>query len=273
MVEQTYYDTLQVSSKADIEVIRAAYRQLALKYHPDQAKTTSSEEKMRQINEAFETLEDPIKRAVYDRTISTKVNTKPPTSTASPYTPKPPPKSKSTTWSASTDQFNQRVKRTHAATTRPSTGKTSGDSAEYTNSENPLRPQHKPSQRSRAPYLFVRIIIVTFSTMILWIFLFPNYVQNSSYAGLFAMINLIGLVFLVSVQWRGLRLLVVAGTLKTWSFSIVGALLLFLLHPAFNADFPYRYQASTTSITSITSLIGLVSIHLLLRKIINSKQN
>lgn len=68
---QTLYDLLEVSPNASPEVIKAAYRQLALKYHPDkQARETDrrlAEERMKAINAAYETLIDPVRRADYDR--------------------------------------------------------------------------------------------------------------------------------------------------------------------------------------------------------------
>lgn len=59
-----YYRTLQVHWEAEQEVISAAYRRLAQKYHPDQNPQT--EERMKEINEAYEVLGDPEKRKVYD---------------------------------------------------------------------------------------------------------------------------------------------------------------------------------------------------------------
>lgn len=61
-----YYAILQVSGSADQEVIRAAYRSLARKYHPDQS-GASSPARMRQINEAYEALGDPVRRRAYDQ--------------------------------------------------------------------------------------------------------------------------------------------------------------------------------------------------------------
>lgn len=55
------YHFLQVAENADIEVINAAYRQLARKYHPDTTNPTASEEKMRDINWAHDLLTNPIK--------------------------------------------------------------------------------------------------------------------------------------------------------------------------------------------------------------------
>ena len=65
---QTYYQTLGVLPDTEDIVIRAAYRALAQKYHPDKWQGDPSEANrlMRQLNEAYETLSNPVKRSVYD---------------------------------------------------------------------------------------------------------------------------------------------------------------------------------------------------------------
>ena len=60
------YGILQVHPKAEKEVIDAAYRRLASKYHPDVSQVSDASERMKQINIAYEVLSDPIKRAAYD---------------------------------------------------------------------------------------------------------------------------------------------------------------------------------------------------------------
>jgi curved DNA-binding protein CbpA len=60
------YKTLQVDSEADPEVIQAAYRRLAQKWHPDLASGQEAEDRMVAINRAWEILGDPAKRTVYD---------------------------------------------------------------------------------------------------------------------------------------------------------------------------------------------------------------
>lgn len=63
-----YYQLLEVSNNADQAAIKAAYRKLALKYHPDRNPgDKSAEERFKQINEAYAVLSDPDKRNRYDR--------------------------------------------------------------------------------------------------------------------------------------------------------------------------------------------------------------
>ena len=63
-----YYDILGVPRTASQEEIKAAYRRLARKYHPDvNPGDKAAEEKFKEINEAYEVLGDPKKRELYDR--------------------------------------------------------------------------------------------------------------------------------------------------------------------------------------------------------------
>ena len=60
------YKVLQVDSEAEDEVIQAAYRRLAQKYHPDRAPDAESAQRMIRINAAWEVLRDPVRRAAHD---------------------------------------------------------------------------------------------------------------------------------------------------------------------------------------------------------------
>jgi DnaJ-class molecular chaperone len=65
--KRDYYDVLGVSRNASLEEIKKAYRKLALEWHPDRNKSPQAEERFKEINEAYEVLSDPEKRAAYDQ--------------------------------------------------------------------------------------------------------------------------------------------------------------------------------------------------------------
>jgi len=60
-----YFEKLQVHPQADAEVIEAAYKRLAKKYHPDVNKDPNAGTRMKLINEAYSVLRDPVKRETY----------------------------------------------------------------------------------------------------------------------------------------------------------------------------------------------------------------
>ncbi|MBA3486700.1 MAG: DnaJ domain-containing protein [Lysobacter sp.] len=62
-----YYSTLGVEPSAGDAEIKSAYRRLARKFHPDVSKESGAEEKFKSVNEAYEALRDPQKRAAYDQ--------------------------------------------------------------------------------------------------------------------------------------------------------------------------------------------------------------
>lgn len=66
--KQDYYEVLGVPRRASVKDIRAAYRKLARKYHPDlNPGDKSAEEKFKEIQEAYEVLSDTKKRQMYDQ--------------------------------------------------------------------------------------------------------------------------------------------------------------------------------------------------------------
>jgi len=87
---EDYYETLQVSPRADAEVIEAAYRVLARRFHPDLNPSPAATARMARLNAAWETLGDARRRSAYDRerraahtalqpqTVSTPAGTAPP---------------------------------------------------------------------------------------------------------------------------------------------------------------------------------------------------
>ncbi|MGI9325397.1 MAG: DnaJ C-terminal domain-containing protein [Pseudomonadales bacterium] len=62
-----YYQTLGVARDADADALKRAYRKLARRYHPDVSKEADAEERFKAVNEAYEVLKDPEKRAAYDQ--------------------------------------------------------------------------------------------------------------------------------------------------------------------------------------------------------------
>ena len=61
------YSVLQIVPTADPEVVHAAFRALAMKYHPDRDRTRRAAEKMAELNRAYAVLRDSETRAAYDR--------------------------------------------------------------------------------------------------------------------------------------------------------------------------------------------------------------
>ncbi|MDD5422892.1 MAG: molecular chaperone DnaJ [Candidatus Omnitrophica bacterium] len=70
MTKRDYYEVLGISKGASADEIKRAYRNLALKYHPDRVtadKKKEAEEKFKEISEAYEVLTDEQKKATYDQ--------------------------------------------------------------------------------------------------------------------------------------------------------------------------------------------------------------
>lgn len=64
--QRDYYEVLGVARDADQKTIKNAFRQLAMKFHPDRNKSADAEEKFKEIAEAYAILSDPDKRSQYD---------------------------------------------------------------------------------------------------------------------------------------------------------------------------------------------------------------
>lgn len=70
MAKPNYYGVLGVSRTATEEDIKKSYRKLAREYHPDINKGPDAESKFKEINLAYDTLSDSLKRADYDQTLA-----------------------------------------------------------------------------------------------------------------------------------------------------------------------------------------------------------
>jgi curved DNA-binding protein len=67
-MERDYYEILGVGREASEKDIKSAFRKLARQYHPDVNQgDTTAEQRFKEVNEAYEVLSDPEKRAKYDR--------------------------------------------------------------------------------------------------------------------------------------------------------------------------------------------------------------
>src|SRR5512135_1695402 len=64
--KRDYYEVLGVACDANEKAIKDAFRELALKYHPDRNKDPGATERFKEIAEAYAVLSDPKKRAEYD---------------------------------------------------------------------------------------------------------------------------------------------------------------------------------------------------------------
>src|SRR3972149_1057163 len=66
-MSKDYYKTLGVSKNASSDEIKRAYRKLAHQYHPDKNTSHTDGVRFKEINEAYQILSDPQKRAQYDQ--------------------------------------------------------------------------------------------------------------------------------------------------------------------------------------------------------------
>ena len=72
--KRTHYEVLGVATGASIDVIKAAYRQKIRRVHPDSTGSTASSAEVAAINEAWNVLSQPGRRAMYDRSLTTPMS-------------------------------------------------------------------------------------------------------------------------------------------------------------------------------------------------------
>ncbi len=142
------YKILQVDPEAEDEVIQAAYRRLAQKYHPDLSIGQEAMDRMVAINAAWETIGDPKRRASFDRSRQTARAATPPAGASPPGSPT------TTTRADSGGPESGGAAREGAGPVRP--GPASRTSAAPAGSGNPPpaggpRPAPPPPPRERPP--------------------------------------------------------------------------------------------------------------------------
>jgi curved DNA-binding protein CbpA len=88
---KTYYQVLQVDPSAEPEVIAAAYKRLALKYHPDTNHAPEAKARMQALNAAYAVLSVPAERARYDASLRRTDYAPPPSPAPEPEPPQTRP--------------------------------------------------------------------------------------------------------------------------------------------------------------------------------------
>ena len=71
-VSNTYYDILSVSPNASQKNIKHAYQRMMAEFHPDRNKDPDATKRSQEINEAYDTLSNPKRRAEYDKKIDSE---------------------------------------------------------------------------------------------------------------------------------------------------------------------------------------------------------
>ena len=84
--KRDYYEVLGIARSATDEEIKRAFRKLAFKYHPDRNQEDGATEKFKEINEAYEVLSNPEKRAAYNARQASYAQAQ---ATYKPYRPAP----------------------------------------------------------------------------------------------------------------------------------------------------------------------------------------
>jgi curved DNA-binding protein CbpA len=69
---KTYYQVLMVDPSADQDILAVVHRRLAQRYHPDIDPSDEARQRMTEVNQAWQVLRDPEKRARYDRELTNR---------------------------------------------------------------------------------------------------------------------------------------------------------------------------------------------------------
>lgn len=102
-----YYEILEINRGASEDVIRAAYKALAKKYHPDNNQIDSKlcEEKLKILNEAYETLSNVEKRKRYDEKLKCSAQEKASCMNNATEKTVPEPQKKKSFWKSMGEEF------------------------------------------------------------------------------------------------------------------------------------------------------------------------
>jgi curved DNA-binding protein CbpA len=107
-MRRTLYEVLMVHPRADQEVITVVYRHLAKRFHPDRDPSPLAQSRMAELNEAYEVLDDPQKRARYDELLSGgRAGAPRPTRKEEATTPAPTPIEPVTERTERTDRYGE----------------------------------------------------------------------------------------------------------------------------------------------------------------------
>ena len=69
---KTYYQILMVDPTADADILAVVHRRLAQRYHPDLDPTDEAKQRMLEVNQAYDVLRNPERRARYDQELSVR---------------------------------------------------------------------------------------------------------------------------------------------------------------------------------------------------------
>lgn len=69
---RTYYQILMVDPSADADILSVVHRRLAQRFHPDMDPSEEARQRMTEINQAYDTLRNPERRARYDRELAAR---------------------------------------------------------------------------------------------------------------------------------------------------------------------------------------------------------
>jgi len=195
-----YYKLLQIDPLAEPEVVKAAYRKLADKYHPDHNpdKQEWANKKFKEIVEAFEIISDPDKRGryyvAYLKTIYPKPIITPPPSNTEPKTDQPPKK----TATAKNVHHNSPSKSKEGLGNLHEKGKYSKDTSTVKSTHPNSRPLGNPNLYSKvSDDTTAKVIRIIFMLIGIFVIVAPWYKYATSQGVIWLVVSiLLSIIFL-----------------------------------------------------------------------------